>query len=59
MAISNEKIFTKTKLPYSLKDIEVIEGYGIHYFLSAQVSNGNLGLLIKSLALQLVKINRI
>jgi hypothetical protein len=53
----NDKEFTKSVLPYSSIEIQVLEGTGLHYLTAMAIANGNTGLLVKELIFQLVKID--
>lgn len=50
------KEFTKSILPYSLKEVQIIEGNGFHYFEAFLRCGTHSMLISKYLILQLVKI---
>lgn len=51
-----EKEFTSCILPESKINASIIEGKGLHYFKALEQANGNGGMLVKLLILQLVRI---
>ena len=51
-----EEIFTTVKLPVS-GEATIYEGKGRHYFAAMLKSNGNSGLIIKYLILEIVRVN--